>query len=81
MVSDNEITFVDQGSVAYKEGLKVGDRIKTVEGSKVSGFSDVERYVKANPGISLDFEIERKAKSNLRISCENYSIFRIKCYG
>ena len=62
VVSDNEITFVDKGSVAYKEGIKVGDRIKTVEGSTVSGFSDVERYVKANPNIPLDFEIERKGK-------------------
>jgi len=63
VVSDNEITFVDPGSVAYKEGLKVGDRIKTVEGSDVSGFSDVERYVKANPGIPLEFEIERNGRT------------------
>jgi regulator of sigma E protease len=63
MVSDNEVTFIAPNSVASRAGLKLGDRIKSVEGSNISDFSDVDRYVKANPNIPLKFEIERNGES------------------
>jgi regulator of sigma E protease len=67
IVSDNEITMVDKGSVAHKEGLQIGDRIKSIEGSSVADFSDVERYVRSNPNIPLKVEIERDGQITMKL--------------
>ncbi|NRA73615.1 MAG: RIP metalloprotease RseP [Rickettsiales bacterium] len=62
LVSENEVTFVAPNSVAQREGIEIGDRIKKIEGSEVSDFSDIERYVKTSPNIPLHLEIERNGQ-------------------
>jgi len=62
LISDTVVTMVEPNSVASKEDIKVGDKIRTIDGSNVSDFSEIERFVKANPGIALSFGIEREGK-------------------
>jgi regulator of sigma E protease len=58
-VSNNEITTIEKGSVAHKAGLLEGDKIIAVDGTDISTFSDIQRYVLSHPDIELEFTIKR----------------------
>lgn len=46
-------------SPALKAGFQVNDKILSVDATSVQRFEDIVSYVRARPGQSLDFEIER----------------------
>ena len=58
---------VASGSPAEQAGLKIGDRILSVEGEPLALFSDLQRIVRARPSTSLRLTIEREGQE-LRLS-------------
>lgn len=46
------------GSAAASAGLVAGDRIRTIAGSPVERFEDIQRIVAANPGVTLPVTVE-----------------------
>lgn len=57
-----EVGTVLEGSVAAKEGLRQGDRIISIDGSKVESFADISRIVSLHPEIALEFIYQRDGK-------------------
>ncbi|MDB5107201.1 MAG: putative Zinc metalloprotease, partial [Candidatus Binatus sp.] len=45
---------------AYKAGLRVGDRVLAINGTKVNSWNDFSRLIKSGDGSPLKLEIERK---------------------
>ncbi len=50
------------GSAAEKGGLKVGDLILSIDGSKVSGIGDLSEAIEKQQGKAIDLEIVRDRK-------------------
>ena len=53
------------GSAAAVAGLQAGDRVDTIDGTKIGAFEDVQRIVSAAPGRSLSMQIERAGASQM----------------
>lgn len=53
---------VIQGKSADKAGLKTGDLVLSIQGTKVTTFADVLRIVTHSPGVPLAFVYERGGK-------------------
>ncbi|MDP9387453.1 MAG: site-2 protease family protein [Actinomycetota bacterium] len=49
-------------SPAEQAGLKVGDRLLTVDGQPVNEWNDVPRYIRAHPGQPIRFGVERDGR-------------------
>ncbi len=56
------IDSVVAGSVAESAGLKPGDRVLSVDGFAVKGFSDFQRLVSTSPERSITIEVRRDGK-------------------
>jgi regulator of sigma E protease len=54
-----EIPSFAPGSAAQAAGLKVGDKILSIGGTKVDNFSDLVINIQPYPGRTVDFEINR----------------------
>ena len=62
-VSDPVVSEVKPGSAAEQAGFQPGDRIVSVDGSSVTTFTDLQRYVSMRPGIRIDAKVERAGQT------------------
>lgn len=58
-VTDPVVSEVRAGSAAETAGIKPGDVLLTIDGSKVETFDDVRRYVSVRPGIAMQIGVRR----------------------
>jgi regulator of sigma E protease len=56
------IGVIQQGSVAEKAGLQLGDRIVSVRGSGVDNFLEVRLAVAQHPGEAMDLVVQRDGR-------------------
>ena len=61
-ISDPLIAGVQPGSPAAEAGFEAGDRFISVDGEKITTFSDVPRIVSGRAGDKLNFTVERDGK-------------------
>lgn len=61
-IADPLVAGVQPGSPAAEAGFEPGDRFVSVEGQKITTFSDVQRIVSGRSGDELDFTVERGGK-------------------
>ncbi len=61
-ISDPLIAGVQPGSPAAEAGFEAGDRFISVDGEKITTFSDVQRIVSGRAGDKLNFTVERNGK-------------------
>lgn len=61
-VADPLIASVQPGGPAAEAGFEPGDRFVSVQGQKITTFSDVQRIVSGRAGDTLDFTVERDGK-------------------
>lgn len=61
-IADPLVAGVQPGSPAAEAGFAPGDRFVSVEGQKITTFSDVQRIVSGRSGDELDFTVERGGK-------------------
>jgi len=61
-IADPLVAGVQPGSPAAEAGFEPGDRFISVEGQKITTFSDVQRMVSGRSGDELDFTVERGGK-------------------
>ncbi|MEJ5019560.1 RIP metalloprotease RseP [Ochrobactrum vermis] len=61
-ISDPLIAGVQPGSPAAEAGFEAGDRFISVDGEKITTFSDVQRIVSGRAGDKLNFSVERDGK-------------------
>ncbi|MEJ5079977.1 MULTISPECIES: RIP metalloprotease RseP [unclassified Ochrobactrum] len=61
-IADPLVAGVQPNSPAAAAGFEPGDRFISVEGQKVTTFSDVQRIVSGRSGDELDFTVERNGK-------------------
>jgi regulator of sigma E protease len=54
-----EVGQVQAGSAADKGGMKVGDTIVNIDGSKIDRFEDVQQIVRLNPGEPMVITVQR----------------------
>jgi len=50
---------VTADSVAEKAGFESGDLVLSISGKEIDSFSDMQRIVSVNPGVPLDFVVDR----------------------
>jgi regulator of sigma E protease len=70
------IGAVEPGSAAAEAGLRAGDRIVSIGGSRIDRFEDVSRHVVLRPGESLRIEVERGGRSGEVIATPKAKIER-----
>jgi len=61
-ISDPLIAGVQPSSPAAEAGFEAGDRFVSVDGEKITTFSDVQRIVSGRAGDKLNFTVERDGK-------------------
>jgi len=61
-IADPLVAGVQPGSPAAEAGFEPGDRFISIEGQKITTFSDVQRMVSGRSGDELDFTVERGGK-------------------
>ncbi len=61
-IADPLVAGVQPGSPAAEAGFEPGDRFVSVNGEKITTFSDVQRIVSGRSGDVLDFTVERNGK-------------------
>jgi regulator of sigma E protease len=54
-----EISKVQAGSAAEASGIKAGDLILAIDGSRVGSFEDMQRLVRLNPGLPMTLLVKR----------------------
>ena len=59
----NAIGQVEKGTPAYQAGLKAGDKIEAVNGTKTANWNEVVTEISGSEGKKLDLAIERKGSS------------------
>ncbi len=59
-VADPVVAFVAPGSAAEEAGVQQGDRLISIDGTPVSTFDDVRRYVSVRPELPIQVRIERE---------------------
>jgi len=60
---DPVVDQITPGSAAERAGLQAGDRIVAVDGEPIGHWDALVRYVRARPGQSLQFRIERDGQA------------------
>lgn len=50
------------GSPAEKAGIEIGDRIIAVSGAPVTGFDDIPRLIRPNPGRVVELQVQRNGQ-------------------
>lgn len=58
-VADPVVAMVTRGSAAAEAGIEPGDRLVAIDGSKISTFDEVQRYVSLRPGRKIMLTVER----------------------
>jgi regulator of sigma E protease len=58
-VTAARVDVVEPGSPADIAGFKAGDVVKSINGSEIRAFSDMQRIVGANAGTPVEVEVER----------------------
>lgn len=53
------VDAIQAGSVAASAGFKVGDVVKSIDGSTIDTFADMQRIVSSSAGSPLVFQVER----------------------
>jgi len=56
------IAQVEQGSAAEAAGLRIGDRIHSIDGQVIERFEDIASYVSIRPGQAMEFEYQRQGE-------------------
>jgi regulator of sigma E protease len=56
------VGLIEQGSAADKAGVKLGDRVVSLQGSEIASFIDIKLAVAQHPGEPLDLVVERGGK-------------------
>ena len=59
---DPVLGFVSSAGVAGQSGLKVGDRIISIDNHQVTSFKSMRDFVREHPAVALDVVIERDGK-------------------
>jgi regulator of sigma E protease len=59
VVAPPVIGMVEQGSVAQRAGLQVGDRVITLRGAPIDSFMTIAMTIKTHPGEHMDMVIDR----------------------
>jgi len=62
MVSTSEIAGFEQGAPAEKAGLKVGDRIVSINGAAITDFTEIRERILPYPGRTVDIAVERDGR-------------------
>lgn len=62
MVADPVVAEVQPNSAAQVAGVHPGDRLVALDGSTISTFDDVRRYVSVRPGSSITVTVQRDGK-------------------
>ena len=57
-----DVGAIQPGSAAEKAGLRAGDVIRGIDGSRVERFEDVQRVVRMNPDVPLRMTVERDGR-------------------
>ena len=57
-----KVSKFSENSAAQEAGLEIGDIIKSINGSGIRTFSDIEKSVKLNPNVPLNMIIDRSGK-------------------
>lgn len=59
VVDDAKLGELTADGVAIKAGLQTGDTIQSIEGEKVSSWTEVQANIQKHPGQEIDFVVER----------------------
>ncbi|MBB4187971.1 RIP metalloprotease RseP [Sinorhizobium terangae] len=59
-VADPVVALVAPGSAAEKAGVKLGDRLVSIDGTPIVTFDDVRRYVSVRPEMPITVRVERE---------------------
>ncbi|MFS8110883.1 RIP metalloprotease RseP [Rhizobium jaguaris] len=67
-VADPVVAMVTRGGAAAEAGIEPGDRLVAIDGTKVTTFDEVQRYVGLRPGRDIVLTVERDGqKRDFRI--------------
>ncbi|WP_162950145.1 RIP metalloprotease RseP [Rhizobium jaguaris] len=58
-VADPVVAMVTRGGAAAEAGIEPGDRLVAIDGTKVTTFDEVQRYVGLRPGRNIVLTVER----------------------
>jgi regulator of sigma E protease len=61
-VTSPRVDSVQAGSAAAEAGLRTGDMVLSIDGVKISNFSDMQRIVSATPDVALKIVVQRGAE-------------------
>ena len=67
---DTVISVISQESLAYKSGLRDGDKIVSINNNKINNFTELANQIKENVGKELNIEVNRndqKEKFNIKL--------------
>ena len=62
MVASTEIAQFAKNSVAQQAGMEIGDRILSVDGTEVSGFTDIPPLIVPYPGRAVEVTVQRQSR-------------------
>ena len=64
------VGVIVEDGVAYKAGIKAGDKIVEVEGEKIETFTQLQTVINANPEKELDLVVEKEngSKEELKVT-------------
>ncbi|NEI69436.1 RIP metalloprotease RseP [Rhizobium lusitanum] len=62
-VADPVVAMVTRDGAAAEAGIEPGDRLVAIDGSKVSTFDEVQRYVGLRPGRTIVLTVERDGQN------------------
>lgn len=57
-----QLAAVESGSVADQAGLRVGDRILSLNAMKVEGFAELSQWVRENPRAPVELAVDRSGQ-------------------
>lgn len=62
-VADPVVAMVTRDGAAAEAGIEPGDRLVAIDGSKISTFDEVQRYVGLRPGRTIVLTVERDGQN------------------
>jgi regulator of sigma E protease len=57
-----EVGLIDRGTVAEQAGFRTGDRILSVNGSRIDNFADLQTYIALRPEEPMQFRVLRAGR-------------------